>query len=239
MKKRFILGSIAAVVVVIIAFLIINYGPTDNSHVITMPSPAASSGSVSGDDGISRVEVNPETVKTVLGTLVRAESFYRTYTIKTFWDGGESESSLSYWQKGENIKLRIAENKSSRNILVRGDELYIWYDSSSSVFNSKLSESSVSQEIDRFSGLVTYEEIMDIPQENILGAYYVDKSGQACIYVEYVSGELNYVNHLFVSVDSGLLVSSEKFDGDKLVYSMESTSSELTTPSDDVFKLPN
>ncbi|NCB74709.1 MAG: hypothetical protein EOM51_08205 [Clostridia bacterium] len=238
MKKRIIWGSFAALTVVVIAFLIIYYGPTDSSHVISMPSPAASNGDLSGDDGISRVEVNPDTVKTVLGTLVRAESFYRSYTIKTYWDGGDSETSLSYWQKGDNIKLRIAKNESVRNILVRGDELYIWYDNSSSVFNSKLSESSVSKEIDRFSGLVTYEEIMDIPQDNILDAYYVDKSGQACIFVEYVSGELNYVNQLFVSVDSGLLVSSEKFDGDKLVYSMESASPELTTPSDDVFKVP-
>ena len=238
MKKRIIWGSFAAVVIVVIAFLIIYYGPTDNSHVISMPSPAIDSGSVSGDDGISRVEVNPETIKTVLGTLVRAESFFRTYTIKTFWDGGESESTLSYWQKGENIKLRISRNKSVRNILVRGDELYIWYDGSDSVFNSKLSESSVSKEIDRFSRLVTYEEIMDIPQENIQDAYYVDKSGQACIFVQYLNGELNYVNQLFVSIDTGLLVSCEKFDGEELVYSMESVSPELSTPSDDIFKIP-
>lgn len=239
MKKRIIWGSFAAVVVVVIAFLIITYGPTDNSHVISMPSPAIDSGGASDDDGISRVEVNPETVKAVLGTLVRSESFFRTYTIKTFWDGGESVSNLSYWQKGENIKLRISQNESVWNILVRGDELYTWYDGSDAVFNSKLAENSVSKETDRFSGLITYEEIMDIPQENILDAYYVDKSGQACIFVEYVSGELNYVNQLFVSIDTGLLVSSEKRDGEKLVCSMESVSPELSTPSDDIFELPS
>ncbi len=239
MKKRIIYGSIIALVVIAIAFLIIKYGPTDNSHVISMPSPATSSGDVSGDDGISRVEVNPNTVKTVLGTLVRAESFSRSYTIKTYWDGGDSTSALSYWQKGENIKLKISQNKSVRNILVRGDDLYTWYDGSSKTFKSKLSESSVGREVDMFSGLITYEDIMDVPQENVLDAYYIDQSGQPCIYSEYQNGELGYIYQVTISIDTGLLVSMKKYDGEKLIFSMESASPELSTPSDEIFEIPS
>lgn len=239
MKKRIIFGSIATVIIVVIAYLIIVFGPTDNSHVISMPSPAVDSDGNINNDSINRVEVSPETVKVVLGTLARSESFSRTYTIKSYWDGGESESTLNYWQNGGNIRLSISQDNTVKNILIRGNDLYVWYDGTFGVLKSKLSESSVSKEVDRFSRLVTYEEIMDISQENILDAYYIVHSGQPCIYVEYKSGELNYVYHIYISVDKGLLVSSEKYDGSKLIYSMQAASPELPTPSDDTFDIPS
>ena len=239
MKKRIIYGSIATLIIVVISYLVIVFGPTDNSHVISMPSPAVESGGNTNNDSINRVEVNPETVKAVLGTLARPESFSRTYTIKSYWAGGESESTLNYWQNVGNIRLSISQDNTVKNILFRGSDLYVWYDGTFGVKKSKLSESSISKEVDRFSRLVTYEEIMDISQENILDAYYVVQSGQPCIYVEYKSGELNYVNHVYISLDKCLLVSTEKYDGDKLIYSMKSDSAELSTPSDNFFDVPS
>jgi len=239
MKKRIVYGSIVAIIIVLIAYLIIVYGPTDNSHIISMPSPSVENEENTSNDGLTRVEVNSETVKTVLGTLARAESFSRTYTIKVFWDGGKSESTLNYWKNDANIKLSISQNNTVKNILILGDDLYVWYDGSFGVWKSKLSESSVSREVDKFSSLITYEDIMDIPQENIIDAGYGEHLGQPCIYVEYKSGELNYVNHLYVSTETGLLVSTEKYDGDKLINSMESVSTKPFTPSDDIFKIPS
>ena len=239
MKKRIIYGCVAVVIIVAIVILVKALSSPDDSHAINMPSPVVDSGGSAGDDGINRVEVTPETFKAVLGTLSRAESFSRTYSIKTYWDGGESESTLSYWQKGGNIRISISQNETVRNILVIGNDLYVWHDGSSGVFKSKLSESSVSREVDKFSGLVTYEDIMEIPQEDILDAGYDVHSGQSCILVKYKSGELNYVNRLYVSVDNGLLIAAEKYDGDTLIYSMESDSPELSTPSDEIFAIPS
>ena len=239
MKKRIIYGFFAVVIIVAIVILVKTLSSPDDSHAINMPSPVVESGGNISDDGINRVEVTPETVKAVLGTLSRAESFSRTYSIKTFWDGDESESALSYWQKGANIRISISQNETVRNILVIGNDLYVWYDDSSGVFKSKLSESSVFREVDKFSGLVTYEDIMEIPQEDILDAGYDVHSGQSCIIVKYKSGELNYVNRIFVSIDSGLLLAAEKYDGDTLVYSMEFVSIDLSTPPNDVFAIPS
>ncbi|MFB0919900.1 MAG: hypothetical protein QMB62_03315 [Oscillospiraceae bacterium] len=238
MKKGVIIGIIVAVLLAAAAFLIITYSQKDSSHAVSLPSPATeSSGSFLGG-GIDRIEVTPETVKTALGTLMRPESFTRTYTIKSVWTGGQSEETLSYWQSGEKVRLSITENKTVRNILVRGTDLYTWYDGSSGVFKSKLGESSVDEEIDRFSRLITYEDIKDVPEENIRDAYYIDKSGQPCIYVEYKSGTLNYVYQLYIAIDTGLLVSESKYDGGKLIYSMESSPAEISTPSDSVFDVP-
>ena len=239
MKKRIIYGCVAVVIIVVIVFFVKTLSSPDDSHAINMPSPAVDSSGNTSDDGINRVEVTPETVKAVLGTLSRAESFSRTYSIKTYWDGGESESNLSYWQKGSNIRMSISQNETIRNILVIDNDLYVWYDGSSGIFKSKLSESSVAREVDKFSGLVTYEDIMEVPQEDILNAGYDVHSGQSRIIVEYKSGELDYVNRLYISVDNGLLIAAEKYDGETLIYSMESDSPELSTPSDEIFAIPS
>ena len=80
MKKRIIYGCVAVVIIVAIVILVKTVSSPDDSHAINMPSPAVDSGGSAGDDGINRVEVTPETVKAVLGTLSRAESFSRRFS---------------------------------------------------------------------------------------------------------------------------------------------------------------
>jgi hypothetical protein len=134
--------------------------------------------------------------------------------------------------------MTVSQNDIVRNILVRGDELAIWYSGSSSVFTSKLSESNLSYEFDKFSQLITYEKIYDVASEDIIDAAYLERSDQACIFAAYKTGRLGYVTHLYISVDSGLLLFSYVYDGDTLISSMESVSSEFSTPPDEVFRLP-
>jgi len=79
---------------------------------------------------------------------------------------------------------------------------------------------------------------MDVPDEDILDASYVNQSGTPCIYVEYKGGSYNYVNQLYISVSTGLLVSASSYDGDTLVSSLTSASTDLSTPSDSIFSIP-
>ncbi|NLH00824.1 MAG: hypothetical protein GX488_02785 [Clostridiales bacterium] len=239
MKKRLIYGFAAAVVILVAAVIIKLCTPSGTSHNINLPSPVGEDSSGLENSGIKRVEVTADTVQSALQTLKRAENFSRTYKIKDYWDSGESESTLNMWQKGENIRISISQKNTVKNILIRGNDLYIWYSGSSDVFSAKLTESSAAAEADRFSRLVTYEEILNIPRENILSAGYAEQAGQPCIFAEYKSGDLGYVNQIYVSVDSGLLVSLNRYDGNKLIYSMVSVSTELSTPSEDVFEIPS
>ncbi|MEA4896337.1 MAG: hypothetical protein VB064_13915 [Oscillospiraceae bacterium] len=238
MRKGIIFGIIAAVILASVAFLLITYTQKDNSNAVSLPSPAADSSGGSLEGAFDRIEVNAETVKTVLGTLSRHESFSRSYTLKSVWDGGQSEQTLNYWQSGGKIRLSISSGKTVKNILVLGSDLYVWYDGSSAVFKSQLGESSIDMEIDRFSSLITYEDIKDVPQEDIIDAYYVDQAGQPCIFVEYSSGELGYIYQVNIAIDTGLLVSMTKMDKDEPIFSMTSVSTDLSTPADSVFDVP-
>ena len=239
MNKRIIVGIIIAVLIIAAAILIKTYGPTDTSHTITLPSPTEGNTGNTENDNINRVQVTAENVQSVLGTLKRADSYTRTYKLKSYWEGGVSETTQSLWKKGDKVRVSISQENYVKNILVSGNDLYIWYDGYSGIFHSKLAEGEVNKEIDKLSRLVTYEDVLSIPPENIIKASYeVTQTGEPCIYVEYKSGILGYVNHLYVSIDSGLLVSSSRYEGDKLIDSIESVSTDLSTPPDDTFNAP-
>ena len=241
MKKPLFYGSIAVAIIIVVVVSLKFFSPSSYNLAISVPSPAGTSSGSSSSDGKQRLEVTPDTVQAVLKTLVRADSFSRTYTIKSYWTGGESDSTLKMWQKAKNIRLNISQNNTVKNILVRGTELYIWYDGVSGVFTSELSDDKVNSEVDKFSRLVTYEDIYDSAAENITKAAYETEpvTGQACIFAEYKSEDGNYVNQIYVSIDSGLLVSTNIHENNVLVYSMESSSPELSTPADDIFTPPS
>lgn len=240
MKKPLFYGSIAAAIIIVIVVMLKLLSPTSYNLAISVPSPAGTSSTSASSDGKKHLDVTPETVQTALKTLSRADSFSRTYSIKSYWNNGanESDSTLKMWQKSKNMRLNISENNTAKNILVRDNKLYVWYDGVNGVFSSELSDSALSSETDKFSRLVTYEDIYNVPSGDITDAGYRDENSQSCIFAEYKSSDGNYVNQIYVSIDSGLLVSTYIHEGTALVYSMESVSSEISTPADDIFDIP-
>jgi len=229
--------AIAAAVVIAVVVVVRLCLPVRAEHEISVPSPAASG--MSASDSIRRADVTKDTVQAVLQkTLSRAASYSRVYKVTTLWTGGQSESTVSVWKSGDNARINTARGGTVKNVLVSGRQLSVWYDGSNSVFHSALADSGSVQELDEFSRLVTYEGIFDVPADKILDAGYVEHDGQSCIYAKYTAGSLNYVNQIYVSISSGLLVSAEIDDGETPVYRMETVSTDLTEPSASYFTAP-
>ena len=130
------------------------------------------------------------------------------------------------------------DHQRQRGLLLSGKQLCIWYDGSNSVYRADLSVAAGRQELDEFSRLLTYEGILDVPAGNILDAAYLDHDGQNCIYAKYKSADGNYVNQIYVSISSGLLISAEIDQNETPVYEMESVSTDLSVPSDSSFAVP-
>ncbi len=237
MNKRLIYGILAAVVLIIAAVLISTFGPSNQTPSITLPSPTANGNSSEPNADTNSLDVTADTVCSALKILNRAENYSRIYTVKTLWDGGESEDNISVWQKGSSIRMTISSNNRNKNILVLGTDLYIWYDDSVGVLKSSLDEGGYAQ-ADSFARLITYEELFEISPENITDAGYVNKLNEPCIFAEYTSSG-NYVNRVYVSANSGLLVASEKLKDGKTVISMTTSSTDLSTPPDSIFDVPS
>jgi hypothetical protein len=240
MNRRIIYAILAVIAITALVFLVLSYQEPDDPYTVTLPSPAVESGGMLDGNNGNSIEVTPRTLKAVLGTLVRTESYSRTYTVTDYANGGQKkETALGLWQKGGSVRLSITEGSAVRNILVRDGSLYIWYNGYTGVFKSALPEDALRREIDRFTRLVTYEDILELPQEDILDAGYADVDGQPCIFAEYRSGQLDYVTRINIAVGSGLVVSIEKYDGDTLLFTMASGPTDLSTPPDSVFDIPS
>ena len=226
----------AAAVVIVVVVVVRLCLPVRTTHNISVPTPVSSSENVNSN--IRRADVTKGTVQAVLQTLTRTESYSRVYKVTTSWSGGESESTVSVWKNGEKTRVSTASGSTTKNVLLKGKSLSVWYNGSNSVFHSTLTDSAGTQELDEFSRLVTYEGVLDVPADGILDAAYVDHDGQSCIYAKYKSENSNYVNQIYVSISSGLLISAEIDDGESAVYKMSSVSTDLAVPADSYFIAP-
>lgn len=237
MKKRtYVIAAIAAALV--IAALLLKFFYTDRRpEAITLPSPTSQSEPNSSADTSGQIDITTDTVCAVLSKLSRTDCYSRSFTVTTYWDGGESTDTLSVWEKENALRMTLEHAGSQKNLLINGRDMYVWYDNISGGSKSTYYKDFDYKDADRFTRLLTYEELLDMPPEAITDAGYSQNSGEPCIYVEY-TGDNDYVNQLYISVNSGLLVSAQIFDGEELIYSMQSTTTELSTPSDEMFAPP-
>lgn len=237
MKKRVFIILAAVVLLIVAALLIKSFSASKHAPTITLPTPAGQT-RPSDISSESYITITPETVCTVLSdTLTRTEAFSRTYTVTTYWQGGESAEELSLRQNGDKLLMSLEHGGSVKNLLILGSDLYIWYDGAMGVSNLSYHKNFEPAEADRFARLLTYEELYSVDTSAISDAGFVELSGEPCIYAEY-RGYNNYVNRIYVSVTSGLLVSAEIYDGESLIYSMRSGTTELSPPPDEVFTPP-
>ncbi|NLV86308.1 MAG: hypothetical protein GX025_03690 [Clostridiales bacterium] len=236
MNKKLIYALIAAIALTVIIVILSTVGSVRQTPSINLPSPDSQGGSANADSDIGVLGVTKDTVQTVLSKLSKVESFSRSYTVTTYWQGGESEESINYWQKGKNIRMSLSRNGYVKNTLIADDKLYFWYDSVDKINETEIKEESLAS-TDRYARLISYEELLESGIADIKDAGYIEKLGEPCIFAEYVGSD-NYVNRVYISVSSGLLLAYERYEGSKLAVSMEAEYTDLSTPSDDIFAPP-
>ena len=101
----------------------------------------------------------PETVQAVISRLSRVESYSRTVTIEDFWDGGSSSTELDVWADSSRTRIRINLAGGAKNVLVRDAKLYVWYDTSSAVYENDVMSGS---EADEWLRCINYDELLSL-----------------------------------------------------------------------------
>ena len=205
--------------------------------------PSSSSGtenpsvSLSGSGRYHRVNVTPQTVGSVVATLVRPESYYRELTIETFWEGGSSSARVQVWRDdGWAHSRQTLPSGVIRHDLTGDDTLYYWYEGSSKYQTAPADEftSDLSQHIP------TYETVVELEKDWITDAGYVTKGDLPCVYAQVQLPDSSIIQRYWVSVDSGLLVAAESEEDGQLIYRMTAYSpAQSPCPSDGEFELPD
>ena len=233
--SQWIIWAFAAIALIVAAVIFIFFSQPQNIPSVILPTaqPTASLAPDDNDRNGLELTVAPDTVQAVIKTLTRVENYQRTLMVSTFSSAKNSSSTLQVWAKGESFRIISQTNNEIKNILIDGDELWIWYDSQDEVFHGETFGSS-----DEYQRIMTYEDFLLLDESVILDAGYESYNGEICIWAKYVTSPFNYTNLIRVSVTSGLLMSTETYSGDTLIYSMSSDLPDISTPDDNVFMVP-
>ena len=199
-----------------------------------VPIPVAPENTGSGGEAV--IAVTPETVQTVIATLHRIDSYSRTLDVRDFSSGGSRTRTIEVWCRGDRLRLHISgDGTADQELLFRDREKWIWYEDGDAVYHGD----ELPGDTDSWQTILTYEDVLNAPREDILDAGYTDFSGMNCIFVRWRIGTLGYVSECYIDPDTGLLMGERCYDGEKLIYSMDSSLPDVTTPNENVFALPD
>ncbi len=223
-KLNWITWTVLALAIVIVA-LMLGSSLNRTTH-ITLPSSDLPRDPAAGDSGSSPgaltvVEITPETVQSAIASLSRPESYGRNITVEYFWEGGGGKQELVTTVQGPWTRTdRTLPDGRTRISITDGETTYIWYgyDSGAEVYTAPAGEFSADAE----QSIPTYEDILELPKEEILQADYQPLDALTCIYVETAADAAGYFTRYWVSVENGLLVQAERLLGEETVYRMNS-----------------
>lgn len=239
-KRRFSLLGVALAALALIVVLLFSRMSMERSHKVEL---AETDSTQDGDDkyaranreAIRRVEVTPQTVRFVVERLARPENYSRSVTVERFWNGGSGVTEIAARVASGWTRVDVTdENGTQRHVITGEGKSWIWYNDSKKVFSA----ASV-LEADEEQSIPTYEDVLRREPASIAAADYRKLDELSCIYVETVADEMGYVERDWVSVESGLLVASERELNGELVYRMTALSSESGSVTTEAFALPD
>lgn len=247
-RKRTILAVIIALVLV--AALLYSFGlnlftktpPLELADPNRSDSQPTTSSDVGEAAGIP-VEVTSETVQSVIASLSRYESYYRSLTVSYFWgDNERADMNVQIWEDGGWVRTQTLLNSgATENSIIGNGRAWVWYDDDSETLSEAVYEGPDDETLsDRMQYIPSYEDVLKLDTAQITQAGYLEYAGQPCIYVEAENQKLGYLYRYWISVVNGLLTATETEKGGAVVYRMES--GEVISPmtgQEAVFTLPD
>lgn len=183
--------------------------------------PASGSSGPEAADQYWQVDVTPETVQSIVATLIRPDSYYRELTVETLWSGGSFSSSVQYWQdRAWSHTRQDLASGAVRHDLAGPEEAYYWYEGSSAWNALPADERSH----DLAQHIPTYETVLQLRQSAIVAADYRQLEGLSCIYVEVRLDDPQRTERYWIGLDSGLLVQAEAEETGTLTYRLSALS---------------
>lgn len=244
-RKRSTLFAVLIATVIVLAvfssFAVTIIGQDD--YQIKLPdlsgdTQTGPTGNPDGSDGhFVKIEVTPKTVCSVIATLNRPRSYYRELNLELWADAETSAvTTAKVWVDGGWTRSSVtAPGGLTQHNLVGGEEHWMWYagDETAICFPA---DGAVPDLVQR---IPTYEDVLELPQQQITAAGYESYAGTDCVFVEVEREELSSVERYWISVSDGLLMAAERVKDDLVVYRMTAQTMVSPAPLDSSFALPD
>lgn len=235
-------GALALVAAIVWLALRSGWFRPDTAAVILPQTTAAipQEGEEPHTGGPLTASVTPETVQAVVGTLVRPDSYSRSLRVDSFWSGGSQSWNVQVWQKNGLTRIRLETADGSQPVKLMqagGGAVTVWYeDRAQDAVTYANNDPALS---DTLQMLPTYEDLLALDPAQIEAAGYVKLLGVWRIMAAVREEPTGYQMIYYISIDTGLLESAERWDGDTLLYRMVAETADLAAPEDAFFRLDN
>ena len=240
-KNKLVLSLLIALVIIVA--MLSSFGLNlfvKSGAEIVLPTPLPSGAVVPGGENdpdtsglVQKVEVDRQTVQSVIATLARPGNYARTVTVEM--STGESQSgnfTAEVLVDGNWTSVQLTQDSQpmgKQHTIVNYDPktgtgtLYRWYARGVAVKSWPVGKDGP----DLAQHMPTYEDVLKLEPDAIVEAGFVARDGIPCVYVQTSVGELGYLERYWVSTDSGLLVAAETAKGDQVVMRMSASEADV------------
>ncbi len=238
-KHRFTLIIMGSCILILLLLLLFIRGTSRQRSHMELPDDSAgfSGGEEEPNDGssLSLVEITPETVQQAVATMTRPAAYVRTVRVTTYWSGGSrtAEVQTAVQEPYTRTDTQTADG-SVRHLLTDGERTCIWYDEEREWAEFPGGTFTEDEE----QRILTYEDLLALPAEEIAAAVYRDYKDLSCICVLTAENAAGYDTAYWISVDTGLLVAAITRQNGETVYEMESLTMD-TAVDESRFRLPD
>ncbi|MEG0764507.1 MAG: hypothetical protein RR403_00550 [Pseudoflavonifractor sp.] len=244
-KNRTLFVVLIAIVIVVAVFSSFGLNffgpdiPEINLPDVTVGETPAPGSQGNDTDRYLRVDVTPDTVQSVIRTMVplQPESYHRSISIQTaLGDGTMTTTTNQVWVDFGWTQVQSTWPNGVVEHSILGDgRAYRWFGGDRNYKSWAASE----REANMAQRIPTYEDVLALNKKQITDTGYTDLNGTPCIYVEVAENELGNREAYWVSVETGLLLAAETRKGEELLLSMASGTLERPVAQGTSFSLPD
>lgn len=245
MKKKFhissfhitVLVGILAIAVVIALFLLPD---TFSKSTSTIPEYPPELSTMDANEALvaNALVIDRKNAKPIIEALHRPSEYFSETESVISYNGGSSTFSHKKWVKGDFSRVDIvsSSNRATMHYVYTEEKVYIYSPSSRTYYTTAKGDFNA----DETQMLVTYEDIINTPDENILDAKLTTLDNSSCIWVETKNPKTSNITRYWVATSTGLLIYAETVDSNgNTIYTLTTKNTELTPQNDDTFKLPD
>ena len=186
---------------------------------------------------LTQVRITPDNVRSVIATMARPENYSAAATVTLAWSSGSYTQTRRVYVKDGFTKVEVlADNgRTERHIITDDTRVFMWNEGDANYYRGSLGDFSADDSL----LIPTYEAIADLPDGAITDASYTVYAGENCIYVASRDETLGEDVYFWISLDSGLLIHTERVRDELVVYTMTLAGLLQDEVGDTAFLLPN
>lgn len=242
-KHRTLFFFLSAILLTFTLVLILLLMPDMSSTVIdTVPEYPPDSGPVISADSevLNVVSVDRTNAKSIIAAISRPKEYFSETKSTLSHQKGSAEYVRKKWVKEGLSRVDLISSPSSQTVsmhyIYSSDHIYVWRPGDRNFYRASRGEF----DADDTQMMMSYEDIVNADDENIITAQNTMYDGNLCIYVEVRGPDNGYTERYWVATSTGLLVHGQTLDRDgNVIYSISSTQTDISAQDISIFTLPD